>query len=134
MERVNAAEDELYGHGDLPEVDIGKRIDSETLQKTIDQLNEKLRHRPEDPELKAAVEKMEGNYLPRQCKYEAQERQLAGRNRDAMSDEDATSWRLKEDRGAQKPWAKPAYNVQLGMENQFVAGSVHTNAPGTPVA
>jgi hypothetical protein len=28
VERVNAEEEELYGDGDLPEVEIGKRIDS----------------------------------------------------------------------------------------------------------
>jgi hypothetical protein len=107
VERVNAEEDELYGDGDLPEVDIGKRIDSETLKKTIDELNQKLSNLPEDPELKAAVKKMEENYLPRQRKYEEQERKLAGRNSYAMSDEDATSMRMKEDRGAEKPWQNP---------------------------
>jgi transposase len=132
VERVNAEEDELYGDGDLPEVEIGKRIDSETLKKKIDELNQKLRNQPEEPELKAAVEKMEQNYLPRQRKYEEQERKLAGRNSYAMADEDATSMRMKEDRGAEKPWAKPAYNVQLGTENQFVIGfSLHQRVGDT---
>jgi transposase len=130
VERVNAEEDEVYGDGDLPEVDIGKRIDSETLQKTIEEINQKLRNLPKDQELKAAVEKMEQNYLPRQRKYEAQERKLAGRNSYAMSDEDATSMRMKEDRGAKKPWAKPAYNVQLGTENQFVVAFSLHQKPG----
>jgi hypothetical protein len=83
------------------------------LHKKIDELNQKLRNLPEESELKAAVEKIEQNYLPRQRKYEEQERKLGGRNSYAMSDEDATSMRMKEDRGAEKPWAKPAYNVQL---------------------
>jgi len=136
VERVNAAEDELYGDSDLPEVEIGKHIDSETLKKKIDELNQKLRNLPEEPELKAAVEKMEQNYLPnylpRQRKYEEQERKLAGRNSYAFADEDATSMRMKEDRGAEKPWAKPAYNVQLGTENQFVVGfSLHQRAGDT---
>jgi transposase len=132
VERVNAEEDELYGDDDLPEVDIGKRIDSETLKKKIDEINQKLRTLPEDPELKAAVKKMEKNYLPRQRKYEEQERKLAGRNSYAMADEEATSMRMKEDRGAEKPWAKPAYNVQLGTENQFVVGfSLHQRAGDT---
>jgi hypothetical protein len=40
--------------------------------------------------------------------------------------------RLKEDRGAEKPWPKPAYNVQIGTENQFVVGfSVHPRAGDT---
>jgi hypothetical protein len=34
--------------------------------------------------------------------------------------------RMKEDRGAEKAWPKPAYNVQLGAENQFIVGfSLH---------
>ena len=62
---------------------------------------------PEESELKADVKKMEQNYLPRQRKY------LGGRNSYAMADEDATSIRMKEDRGAEKPWAKPAYTSVL---------------------
>jgi hypothetical protein len=38
--------------------------------------------------------------------------------------------RMKEDRGAKKPWAKPAYNVQLGTENQFVVGFSLHQRPG----
>ncbi|UCH91425.1 MAG: IS1182 family transposase [Nitrospirota bacterium] len=122
VERVNEEENEKYGDQDLPELGEGKTIDSERLQKTIDELNERLRNLPEDPELRGAVEKMEKNYLVRQRKYEEQVRKLDGRNSYAMADEDATSMRMKEDRGAEKPWAKPAYNVQLGTENQFVIG------------
>ena len=37
--------------------------------------------------------------------------------------------RMKEDRGAEQPWPKPAYNVQIGTEGQFIVGfSVHGNA------
>jgi hypothetical protein len=40
--------------------------------------------------------------------------------------------RMKEDRGAEKPWPKPAYNVQIGTEGQFVVGfSVHAQAGDT---
>ena len=39
---------------------------------------------------------------------------------------------MKEDRGAEKPWPKPAYNVQIGTEGQFVVGfSVHARAGDT---
>lgn len=41
--------------------------------------------------------------------------------------------RMKEDRGAEKPWPKPAYNVQIGTEGQFITGfSVHNRAGDTP--
>ena len=40
--------------------------------------------------------------------------------------------RMKEDRGVEKPWPKPAYNVQIGTEGQFVVGfSVHGRAGDT---
>ena len=40
--------------------------------------------------------------------------------------------RMKEDRGAEKPWPKPAYNVQMGTEGQFIVGfSVHDRAGDT---
>jgi hypothetical protein len=40
--------------------------------------------------------------------------------------------RMKEDRGAEKPWPKPAYNVQIGTEGQFIVGfSVHGRAGDT---
>jgi hypothetical protein len=36
---------------------------------------------------------------------------------------------MKEDRAAQKPLARAAYNVQIGTENQFIVGySVHQQA------
>ena len=40
--------------------------------------------------------------------------------------------RMKEDRGAERPWPKPAYNVQMGTEGQFIVGfSVHDRAGDT---
>ena len=132
IERVNEEEEAEYGDRDLEELGDGHEIDSERLQKKVDELNERLRQKPEDKALKQAVKKMETNYLPRQQKYEERDRNLAGRNSYAMSDEDATSMRMKEDRGAEKPWPKPAYNVQMGTENQFVVGfSLHQRAGDT---
>lgn len=130
IERANEAENEVYGDCDLDELGEGKVVDSERLQKKIDELNERLKHKPKDQQLKQAVQKMESNYLPRQKKYEEQARKLAGRNSYARSDEDATSMRLKEDRGAKRPWAKPAYNIQMGTENQFVIGFSLHQRPG----
>lgn len=132
IERVNEEENEEYGDRDLEELGDGSGIDSERLNKKIEELNERLRKSSKDKKLKKAVKKMEKNYLPRQQKYEEQERKLAGRNSYAMSDEDATLMRMKEDRGAEKPWPKAAYNVQMGTENQFVVGfSLHQRAGDT---
>jgi len=65
-------------------------------------------------------------------KYEQQAETLRGRNSYARTDPDASSMRMKEDRGAERPWPKPAYNVQIGTEGQFVVGfSVHGRAGDT---
>jgi len=70
IDRANDAENETYGDRDLDELGEGKVIDSERLQKKIDELNERLKQKPKDKQLKQAVKKMETNYLPRQQKYE----------------------------------------------------------------
>ena len=63
--------------------------------------------------------------LPRQKKYEEQEKILAGRNSYAKTDHDATFMRMKEDEMLNGQ-LKPGYNVQIGTENQFVVGfSIH---------
>jgi hypothetical protein len=39
---------------------------------------------------------------------------------------------MKEDRGAEKPFPKPAYNIQMGTEGQFIVGfSIHQRAGDT---
>jgi transposase len=133
IDAVNAAEDEEYGDKDLDEVEGGGGgIDAEKLEKKIDELNRKLREQPEDKKLAQAVKVMEKDYLPRQKRYEEQERKLAGRNSYSKTDEEATFMRMKEDRGAEKPLPKPAYNVQTGTEGQFVIGfSLHQRAGDT---
>jgi hypothetical protein len=40
--------------------------------------------------------------------------------------------RMKEDQGAEKPWSKPACNVHVGTEDQFVVGfSIHQRTGDT---
>jgi len=129
IERVNAAEDEEYGDEDLEEMGGGGPIDAEKLEKRIGELNERLRAGPPDRQLAKAVRKLEGEYLPRQKKYEEQERKLGGRNSYAKTDEDATFMRMKEDH-LKNGQLKPAYNVQMGTENQFVVGYSLHQRPG----
>jgi hypothetical protein len=106
--------------------------EAEKLEKKIDELNRRLKEQPEDKKLAKAVKVMEKDYLPRQKRYEEQARKLAGRNSYSKTDEDATFMRMKEDRGAEKPLPRPAYNVQVGTEGQFVVGfSLHQRAGDT---
>lgn len=129
IEAVNAAEDAEYGDKDLEELGgSGSRggMDAAKLAEKMVELNKRLAEQPDNKELKQTVKTIQKDYLPRMRKYEEQERKLAGRSSYAKTDEDASCMRMKEDRGAEKPWPKPAYNVQLGTEDQFVVGfSIH---------
>jgi len=132
IDAVNEAENEAYGDEDLEELGGGGEIDAEKLERKIAELNQRLKEKPEDRKLAKAVKVMEKDYLPRQKRYEEQERKLAGRSSYSKTDEDATFFRMKEDRGAEKPLPKPAYNVQNGTEGQFVVGfSLHQRAGDT---
>jgi len=106
------------------------------LQKKIDELNQKLRERlrnkQESVSTRKAMKKLEGDCLVRLKKYEEQAERLRGRNSYSKTDPDASCMRMKEDRGAEKPWPKPAYNIQIGTEGQFIVGfSVHGRAGDT---
>ena len=138
IEEVNEQEQEEYGEDDLEE--LGGHgpggIDSEALQKKMDELNQKLREKLRKPKEGAAVRKalknLEKDCLVRLKKYEEQEQTLHGRSSYARTDPDACCMRMKEDRGAEKPWPKPAYNVQIGTEGQFIVGfSVHGRSGDT---
>lgn len=132
IEAVNEAENEAYGEEDLEELGGGGEINAEKLEQKIGELNQRLKDKPDDKKLAKAVKKMEQDYLPRQKRYEEQERKLAGRSSYSKTDEDATFFRMKEDRGAEKPLPRPAYNVQTGTEGQFVVGfSLHQRAGDT---
>jgi len=125
IERVNEEENEEYGDKDLEELGEDGPIDAEKLEKKIQELNERLREDPGDKKLAKAVKKLIRDYLPRQKRYEEQERKFKGRNSYSKTDEAATFMRMKEDH-MKNGQLKPGYNIQIGTENQFVVGfSVH---------
>jgi len=133
IEDVNDAENAEYGDKDLEEMGgSGGGIDAEKLEKKIAELNRRLKEQPENKKLARGVKKLETDYLPRQKRYEEQERKLAGRTSYSKTDKDATFMRMKEDRGAKEPLPKPAYNIQTGTEGQFVVGfSLHQRSGDT---
>ena len=132
IEGVNAQENEEYGEKDLEEMGGNGEINADKLQKKVDELNEVLKKQPENKGMKKAVKQMEKDALPRMKKYEEQERMLAGRNSYSRTDPAASNLRMKEDRAAQKPLSRPAYNVQIGTEGQFIVGySLHQHAGDT---
>lgn len=132
IEAANEAEEEEYGDKDLEEMGNGGPINSELIRERMKEVNERLKQEPGNKELKAAEKKLKKDYLPRMEKYEEQEKTLAGRSSYAKADPDATCFRMKEDRGSEKPLPLPAYNVQCGTENQFIVGfSLHQRAGDT---
>ncbi|MHB9034036.1 MAG: IS1182 family transposase [Anaerolineae bacterium] len=135
-ERANQSEQAEYGDHDLEEVgEDSTPLSAEELKARIDKLNEELRQTEGEPPPKkkrAAVKKLEQECLPKLIKYEEQARLLDGRKSCAVADPDATCMMMKEDRGALKPWPKPAYNVQMGTEGQYIVGySVHQRTGDT---
>jgi len=138
IEQANEAEQAEYGEDDLEELGGNgqEAVNSELLKKKIDELNQKLRNRNQPKKdtrpASKALKKLTEDCLVRLEKYEQQEETLGGRSSYSKTDPDASSMRMKEDRGAEKPWPKPAYNVQIGTEGQFVVGySVHGRAGDT---
>jgi hypothetical protein len=138
IEQVNKAEQAEYGEKDLEERggNGSGAIDSQKLKERIEQLNQALREQPrgeqETKEAHQAMKELSEDCLPRLEKYEQQTETLAGRSSYSQTDPDASSMRMKEDRGEEKPWPKPAYNVQIGTEKQFIVGfSVHGRAGDT---
>lgn len=164
IKQANETENAEYGERDLEELGSDEPLDSQKLEQTIQELNQRLKAQlepaeatapeprtaavPPDqpaeakkapkkhpaqkkPKLKkaqAALKKLSEECLPRQQKYEEQERKLAGRNSYSKTDADATFMRMKDDH-MRNGQLKPGYNVQLGTEGQFVVGfSVHQRA------
>lgn len=139
IDQANEAEQAEYGDKDLEERGGGEgtgELNAEQLKERIEELNQRLREqnapKTETRTQRKALKKLEKDCLPRLEKYERQTEILAGRSNYATTDPDANCMRMKEDRGAQQPCPRPAYNVQVGTENQFIVGfSLHQRAGDT---
>ena len=89
-------------------------INSEELKERIAKINrEKL-----SKEDKKAVKTLEENHLPKLQEYEKHLKILGTRNSYSKTDPDATFMRMKDDH-MKNGQLKPAYNLQIGTENQF---------------
>jgi hypothetical protein len=65
---------EAYGAENLEELGEKSQMTVEKIRQKVDELNQRLRERPEDRFLKKAVKTLEEKRLPRLEKYEEQER------------------------------------------------------------
>ncbi len=102
------------------------KIDAEKVEKTIDKINEALKDKPAGQEVKQKLNYAKKNWPANLKKYAEQEK-LMGQQRSSYSktDPNATFMRMKEDH-MKNGQLKPAYNVQISTNNQFIASySVH---------
>lgn len=111
----------------LPSITYEK-IDADTVRATIADINNHLKDctvaKPVRQKLKRA-----GRTWPEALeRYEEQEQILDGRNSYSKTDKDATFMRMKEDHLGNGQ-LKPAYNVQVSTENQFVTNVTVHNTP-----
>ena len=131
IDEASKEEDEKYGDKDLEEMGEALDISSEDIEKLAEKINKKLKNEPDNKELKRNAKKVNKDFLPRMKKYEKQEKILDGRNSYSKTDTDATFMRMKDDH-MKNGQLKPAYNVQIGTENQFITGySIHQKAGDT---
>lgn len=98
--------------------DEPRPFDSDELKKRIAQINqsEKAQEKP----VKKLIKELEKKHLPKLEEYE-QKLEDIGDNRNSCSktDKEATFMRMKEDH-MKNGQLKPAYNVQISTENQFI--------------
>lgn len=109
------------------------KIDAEKVTRTIEKINEVLKDKKgTDPKVKQKLNYAKKHWPEALKKYEDQEK-IMGENRGSYSktDTDATFMRLKEDH-MKNGQLKPAYNVQISTNNQFIASySLHQNTTDT---
>jgi len=97
-----------------------KTIDKEKIEKTARKIENIIRKNPKaSPKAKAKLRYIEKNFSQNLDKYQKQEELLQGRGSYSKTDPDATFMRMKDDH-LQNGQLKPAYNVQVSSESQFV--------------
>jgi transposase len=109
-----------------------KKISSEAVNKTIEQINAALKDKDVDGQVRQKLNYAKKHWPAALDKYEEQEKLLGqGRNSYSKTDPDATFMRMKDDH-MRNGQLKPAYNVQISTNNQFIASySVHQKTTDT---
>jgi len=131
IDQLQREEDAEYGIRNLEEIEGD--ITSEKVEKLIEDINQKLTNSSHSKAVSSNVKKLQKDCLPRMKKYEKQTHILGGRNSCSKTDHDATFFRMKEDH-LNKGQLKPAYNVQIATEKQFILGyGVYQKADDTSV-
>jgi transposase len=107
--------DEGIAQDNLPDDEPPMPVDADELKKRIAQINRENLSK----EGKEAVKTLEEKHLPKLREYENHLEVLGERNSYSKTDTSATFMRMKDDH-MQNGQLKPAYNLQIGTENQFI--------------
>lgn len=108
---------------EINQEELPQKINSQDIKEKLAELNTKLKE-PSKQQLKA-LKKLEEEHLPKLEIYENDLEILGKRNSYSKTDPDATFMRMKDDH-MKNGQLKPAYNVQISTENQFVTlASIH---------
>jgi transposase len=139
-ERISQQLDDLWKYAltvaasELDDTDPSgfKKIDKQTVTATVDKINEVLKDKPVSKEVRQKLNYAKKKWPAALDKYEQQEK-IIGDNRSSYSktDKDATFMRMKDDH-MRNGQLKPAYNVQISTNQQFIASySIHQNTNDT---
>ena len=107
------------------------KIDADKVAETIDQINEALKDKPVNKQVKQKLNYAKKNWPSSLNKYEQQEKILQGRKSYSKTDTDASFMRMKEDHMLNGQ-LKPAYNLQVSSNNQYIVNySLHQTTADT---
>lgn len=107
--------DEGIAQDNLPDDEPPTPIDADELKKRIAQINRENLSKED----KKTVKTLEEKHLPKLQEYENHLEVLGERNSYSKTDKSATFMRMKDDH-MQNGQLKPAYNLQISTENQFL--------------
>jgi transposase len=102
-------------YDNMPDDEPPTPIDSDILRNRIAQINRENKNKRQQKQIKD----IENKLLPKLEEYEQKLTTCGNRNSYSKTDHDATFMKLKEDAMNNKE-TKPAYNLQIATENQFI--------------
>jgi transposase len=99
------------------EENLPTKFDSEALREKLAVLNKQLK--VPSKQVAKDLAKLQAEHLPKLAEYEQHLENLGDRNSYSKTDVDATFMRMKDDH-MKNGQLKPAYNLQISTENQFI--------------
>lgn len=97
--------------------------------KKVEEINQRLKSQEVPKQVKKNVEILEKEFLPKLLEYELHLNIMGDRNSYSKTDHDATFMRMKDDH-MKNGQLKPAYNVQISTENNFITNFTNHQTPG----